>query len=263
MSRHVVLNPIYGEVENIQSKRKYFSQDTDFNRYVILYCLSKTDIPLGSWILKEKLLQMGVNLSLASIGRYLKSTDNQGYTTLIKNQGRKITKFGLKYLKNLEENIKRKKIGSEVEQAATPESKQDIINLLKVRKVIEVEVVKSIINNDVTDGIKMLRESVESHLKCVEEGKDPKDLAIHFHQILSELSCNRFLTSVLNLLIYEELMLEAKFPEIAEKLKDAHHIIDHKRILDAIRKRNLPNAIYHTEKHIDNLINSVIDNKKE
>lgn len=240
----------------MQTIKLYFTEEIDFYKYVILQCLTKTDKPLGSWVLKERLSHMEVNLSLASIGRYLKVLDYEGLTKLVQSQGRKITSSGLNYLNKLEGDIKRKQIGSEMEQAANPESKQDIIDLLHVRKIIEVEVVKSIINHGAS-GVTKLENSVESHLQCVKKGDDPDLLAINFHQILSDMSCNRFLKSVLNLLINEEMMLEEKFPEFAEKLRDAHHIVDHECILKAIKEQNLEEAIYYTENHIENLIKSV------
>ena len=177
--------------------------------------------------MKEKMESLGDSISLASVGRLLKELDGLGWTELVSSQGRILTAKGQRQLEALQIDVERLKIEAEMKEATDPENAQDIIDLLNVRVIIESEVIKSVIENASDEEIGRLEDSVKRHKQCVSMGEDTELLPINFHQVLCTLSCNRFLNSVLKLLIHEELRLEEKFPEIATKLRDAHHLVEH------------------------------------
>lgn len=224
--------------------------------FIILYSLSKSKKPLGSWVLKEEITKCGESISFATVGRLLKQLDNVGLTRLVQNKGRVLTEKGYYYLEKLRNDLEKKKIEGELKDSIHPKNIMDITELLKIRKIIEKEIIKLVVANATNDDIKQLERTIFLH-HTSDESKDKEIPLIDFHALLSEISRNRILDSVLKLLIHEELMLEEKFPDIAKKLREAHHIEQHKQILEAVKKRDLDSAIKHTEEHIQHLIDSV------
>lgn len=243
----------------MKMSKELFSNEADFHYLNALQCLSDSEKPLGSWIMKEKMQNLGDSISLASVGRLLKELDGLGWTELISSQGRILTVKGQRQLEGMQSDVERLKIEAEMKKATDPENAQDIIDLLNVRVIIESEVIKSVIEYASDEEIGLLEESVKQHKQCVSIGEDSELLPINFHQVLCTLSCNRFLNSVLKLLIHEELRLEAKFPDIATKLRDAHHIVEHELILEAVKARDVEKAVLLTKDHIQKLIQSVIN----
>ncbi|KQL36878.1 FCD domain-containing protein [Psychrobacillus sp. FJAT-21963] len=241
----------------MKMSKELFSNESDFHYLIALQCLSDSEKPLGSWIMKEKMESLGDSISLASVGRLLKELDGLGWTELVSSQGRILTAKGQRQLEALQIDVERLKIEAEMKEATDPENAQDIIDLLNVRVIIESEVIKSVIENASDEEIGRLEDSVKRHKQCVSMGEDTELLPINFHQVLCTLSCNRFLNSVLKLLIHEELRLEEKFPEIATKLRDAHHLVEHELILEAVKSRDVERAILLTKSHIQKLIQSV------
>lgn len=243
----------------MRMSKELFSNEADFHYLIALQCLADSEKPLGSWIMKEKMENLGDSISLASVGRLLKELDGLGWTELVSSQGRILTLKGQRQLEGMQSDVERLKIEAEMKKATDPENAQDIIDLLNVRVIIESEVIKSVIENATDDEIGLLEESVKQHKQCVSIGEDSELLPINFHQVLCTLSCNRFLNSVLKLLIHEELRLEEKFPEIATKLRDAHHLVEHELILEAVKARDVEKAVLLTKDHIQKLIQSVIN----
>jgi hypothetical protein len=235
----------------------YFNKESDYNSFLLLRILKLSDKPVGSWILKERMAESEVNLSLATIGRLLKELDQKKYTRLISSQGREITSNGKVFLTKLERNITRFGIENEVMQASNPNSYEEIIDLLHARKAIEVETIRLAVLNATKEDIELLEQSIASHKDCMNKGNGPGVLAINFHVIVAEISCNRFLSSALKLLIHEEIEMERKFPELASQLRAAHHIFDHKLIVETVKEQNVEKAMRYMSGHMDKLIQSI------
>ncbi|KGR89659.1 hypothetical protein CD30_16025 [Ureibacillus massiliensis 4400831 = CIP 108448 = CCUG 49529] len=232
---------------------------TQFNHnlFIALNCLANSDKPLGTWILKERMEELGVSISLASVGRLLKEMDRLELTEKKNSLGRILTEVGFLELERMKSLVERQQIEHEVKEATDAENPQDIIDLLKVRLLIEPEIIKQIVGHASIEDIQLLQETVCVHDKYVREKIEVNTLPMSFHSIVSDLSCNRFLGAMLKLLIHEELKLEEKFPDIAQKLRQAHHLDEHKLILDAILSRDSEKASYYSKMHIQKLIDCI------
>nr|WP_106779524.1 FCD domain-containing protein [Lysinibacillus timonensis] len=237
--------------------KEVISTQVNYNLFVALHCLANANKPLGTWILKEKMEELGVNLSLASVGRLLKEMDRLDLTVKVNSQGRVLTDQGVLEFERMRLNMERQQIEEEVKEATDTASPQDIIDLLTARLLIEPEIIKDIIEHAAEEEIKLLEETVKIHDTYVREQKEVNTLPMNFHILISELSCNRFLGAMLKLLIHEELKLEEKFPKIAHKLRQAHHLDEHKLILEAIVSHDVEKAIYFSKMHIQKLIDCI------
>lgn len=229
----------------------------NYNLFVALTCLANSSKPLGTWLLKERMEDLGVNISLASVGRLLKEMDRLELTVKRNSKGRVLTEIGALEFEKMRSNFERQQIEHEVKEATDTESPEDIIDLLKARLLIEPEIIKLIVERSSEKEIKLLEETVTIHDTFVRENKDVHTLPMNFHYLISELSCNRFLGAMLKLLIHEELKLEEKFPVIAQKLRQAHHLSEHKLILDAIVVRDSEKAVNFSKLHIQKLIECI------
>lgn len=156
------------------------------------------------------------------MGRLLKQLDNVGLTRLVQNKGRVLTEKGYYYLEKLRNDLDKKKIEGELKDSINPKNISDITELLKIRKIIEKEIIKLVVANTTNEDIKKLERTICMH-HTSDESNDKEVSLIDFYALLSEISRNRILNSVLKLLIHEELMLEEKFPNIEKNYRK--HII--------------------------------------
>ncbi|WP_040681278.1 FCD domain-containing protein [Paenisporosarcina sp. TG20] len=80
--------------------------------------------------------------------------------------------------------------------------------MLYAWKVIEIETIKLIVQHTRDEHIKLLQDSVDNHVAGIDK---ESNFSINFHEIIAELSDNRFLCSALKLLLHEEVIMENKF----------------------------------------------------
>lgn len=236
----------------------YFQDDDFLREYIILKVLSGSKVPLGSWILKEKLGDYELDLSIASVGRLLRELDNKGFTRLVKNQGRLITEKGMNYFTTVNQDMARFNIEREVIEASNPNSPKQFLELIHARKIIEIETARLAAIHATEEDIEKLENSIQTHSDHISHHEeDSPKVGCNFHELIGQASHNRFLWSVLKLLIHEEMELEEKFPYPATSIQGLHYIQDHQDILKAIKERNEEQVTILMEKHMNKLIEEI------
>ncbi|MFT4413768.1 FCD domain-containing protein [Fredinandcohnia humi] len=237
--------------------KSFFRSNSDYRYYVLLKIIESSEAPLGSWILKEKVENHGIDISIATIGRLLKYLDGKGYTELIPNQGRKISSKGKMYLHSVEVDLNRYLVEKQFIEASKPRSQKDLIDLLHARMVIEVETARLASINATKEDIKKIEGSFNNHCKHVKEEQDPTEVGCHFHEVVAEASHNYFLYSTLRFLIHEEIEMEKKFPYLATRSLGGHYVQEHEDILKAIKNKNPEAAVFYMGNHMKNLIKTI------
>ncbi|MRX72822.1 FCD domain-containing protein [Bacillus lacus] len=238
-------------------KETFFNSKSEHRVYAVLRVLADEDAPLGSWILKEKLEHFGIQISIASIGRFLKELDAKEYTVLIGNQGRKISEKGFSFLREMEDDLFRFQLEKDFFDASKPKSFQDFLDLLHARKVIEVETAKLAALHADREIISRLEESLKDHCDHASANADLTEISCHFHELVAEASGNRFFYSTLKLLILEEIELEKKYPYFSSLTQGRHYIQDHQEIVFAIKNGDSQSAMLHMESHMNRLIKAI------
>ena len=234
-----------------------FASQKDLIEVLSLEYLSKNTIPIGAWKLKLALQEAGVDISEANAGRVLMRLDFQGYTKLESSRGRVITEEGREFLRIQKQEVMQGKLEHDLIESVFVHNIEDLIDILRVRRAIEVEGAKLAAMRATDKDIEALLKNIETHKKEVEKGNDPTRLAFDFHLKLAEASHNKFIIALLKLIISEEEDLESKFGQLLTRERGGDYNIEHKLIVDAIRDKDSEEAQEQMEKHLTSLIGAL------
>ncbi|MDL2249477.1 FCD domain-containing protein [Lachnospiraceae bacterium OttesenSCG-928-J05] len=249
-----------GESSNLIShlmRTGLFKTNRDVLDYFILDDISTHDGPMGSWTLVQLLADRGVDVSSATIGRYLKDLDYAGYTVRESNQGRILTPEGKAHLKTLSEQIERAEVHDGETQALCVNEYDELFDLLKARRVLEVAVMKEAIKNATAKDIERLRLSNSDYYADLAEKVDHIEPALDFHAILAEMSGNKYFISLLKLLIYEEKQVEAGLDVLETRFQGDVYAAQHEEITNAVEKKDVDLAVRLMKEHMDEIIRTV------
>lgn len=245
------------EVAEDWERSEVFSSKAELVEYLLLVYLSKSKEPVGSWALKVMLEVKHIEVSTATIGRLLKSLDSKKYTRLLGTSGRMITPEGIRYANELSERLMRERLQRRLMEAAQPQNIDELIDLLVARKAIECETARLAAGRADEADIETLRHSMDKHEETVRRSTDPTAAAFDFHEKVARISRNRFLIAALDVLIYEELRLEAHFPTLITRERGGEYLEQHRAIAAAIKNGDEETSHRLMGLHIDTLIEAI------
>lgn len=231
--------------------------------YLLLHFIDKRGEPAGCWALREDLLSVGMDCSTATIGRYLKELDYQDYTVQNSNLGRVVTPSGKAHLRDMDERLERALMQSELSRNVKVNNFGELSDLLVARRALEAKAAGLAARYADKAGLQRLRRSVTEHQETVQRNDDPTDPALNFHTIVAEISGNRFILSVLNMLIYEERRMEAKMENLVTRERGRIYVREHEEIADAICARDARRAEELMDRHIAVLCEAVEEQRNE
>lgn len=235
----------------------FFTSKAEISNYLILKYLLKKNEPVGSWILKVMLELKNVIVSTATIGRFLKDLDSKGYTELVGAQGRVITSQGAAYITDLSDKVRREQRQKKMMEAAQPQNYQELIDLMRTRKVLECETARMAAIRANSSNIKALERTISRHEMCLDNHSDPTAPAFDFHSKVAEASNIRFLIASLEILVHEELDLSSQFMEITKE-RSAYYAQHHRRIAEAIKRGDPDEAENQMRIHMDAMIDDLL-----
>lgn len=227
-----------------------FPNKTAVVSYMILRLIAEKNEPMGCGILREELIPAGVKCSTATIGRYLRELDCLEYTVQRSNMGRVITPGGRAYLRNMDEKLERTKIQTELSKAVKVTEYGELIDLLDARKALETEAARLASMNATEADMERLMQSVTEHKDTVSHNEDPTDVALDFHAVVAEISHNRFINSILSMLIYEEKKIESRMEFLVTRERGRIYVKEHEKIAQAIQARDADLAARLMNEHI-------------
>ena len=234
-----------------------FKTRADLMMYLIARSIAQTDGPVGSWSLKNDLDSCGVECSTATIGRYLKLLDSKDYTQQRSNQGRVLTPAGRAWLDRQENRVTRAKIRDDVSRTMHVNEYTEMVDLVRMRKLIEVEAARLAAQNADEEDIKRLEETLELHHQYVRENEDPVDPALDFHLAVTRAGHNKFMLAVLSLLALEEKQIEATIEELRTREMGSVYVVEHDQIAKAIREHDSERAAKLMEDHMQAILHAV------
>ena len=232
-----------------------FKSKLELYEYMIMKIINDNDGPIGAWELKSTLNNYGAKLSTASIGRYLKEMDSKGTAELASNKGRILTDKGRIVLSEKEEIVTSTLLHNNIREATKIADYSQLIQLYYVRQALEIEVVREAILYASDEEINAIEHTNEEYKKCIERKEDFTDPALSFHAVLAKSTKNRFLESILIMLIYEQKRIEAKFEILATRKMECgrEYTNEHEKIYDALKQRNLEKATQLMIVHLEGL----------
>ena len=222
---------------------------------IILRQLHKSDIPLGSGMLKDAIRSEGMELSEATVGRLLRDLDLQGFTLRIGFQGRTLTTVGSEYLEQLERDYQRSFYGSELIKSLNTRRKQDLIDILIARRAVEGEIARLAAKNASDNEVDKMRSIVQKQAELINAGESGVQQDSEFHTLLAKAGQNHVLYTVLDLI-----RREGSFSPVIERIRNQMRgsmVKDHLEILVAIQSRDPEQAYQAMVNHIEGLIQDV------
>lgn len=234
-----------------------FRTQNDVVTYLLARMIGKSESPVGAWTLKEELEQSGINYGTATVGRYLKELDSRGMTEQRSNQGRILTEDGKKWLAKVSGNVARAQMHNESSKALRVNKYSDLVDLIQARKAIEVEAVRLAVANATAQEVEALKKSVLIHYRYVAENRDPTEPALDFHMVVADMSHNRFIKAMLDMLFFEERQIENNMEQLVTRERGDAYVVEHDDTTNAIEARDGELAVQLMERHIDALLSAV------
>lgn len=234
-----------------------FRTENDAVTFLIASIIEDSASPIGAWTLKEKLKECGIDYGTATVGRYLKELDSQGLTEQKSNQGRILTERGQQWLSKISNNVTRAQIHKQSSKALKIDSYSDLVDLIQARKAIETAGVALAVEQATDEDLVKLKQAVIKHYRYVAESRDPTDPALEFHSIVAEISHNRFIKAMLDMLIFEERTIEDNMDQLVTRKRGDTYVVEHDDISSAIVERNAEKAISLMSQHLDALLSAV------
>lgn len=211
--------------------------------------------PLGSWNIVNRMAEDSIDISSATIGRILSKLESMGYLQKEKFRGRIITDKGLHAImfnKQLKDIATQQ---NKLNKFLDPQILDDFLTVLEARRTIERETARLAALRATFDEIEHMdyilsrqENKYKDHLWITEDDLD-------FHKSIAKASKNGILETMYNFLgIFGQ---QSRAFEYLRTIINAEYMVSHRRILNAIRAGDSPEAEAAMLDHIDSLITDV------
>lgn len=205
--------------------------------YQILDTLWRNDGPVGSGTLWPAFADDEFGVSEPTMGRLLRRLDAQGYTRRVANRGRVLTDAGLARLEVLRSEQGRDSYQFELLEAVRAETVATLLDVLVARRGVEREIARLAPARITEEEIAEVERTLETmRQETLRRGVAEVRTDRHFHRQIARACRNRFLSAALELIRGDE-ALQKTLLAIRQSV-GARVMIDHERIVDALRRRD-------------------------
>ncbi|MGI5840002.1 MAG: FCD domain-containing protein [bacterium] len=223
--------------------------------YRILNVLAAAKEPAGSGVIGGELRQGGLGISEATVGRFLRDMDRRELTLRVGFRGRLLTEAGQSRLGELRRERERAFYGTELLNVLRAHGKDELMDVLVARRVIERETARLAAVKATADDIRQLRRIIDKHETNARAGIVGADEDVRFHKLIGQIAGNKVLLAALDL-IRQDVQLNTVLESI-RKYVSSTVVADHKQIIRAIADGEPEKAETAMVEHIDNVIADV------
>ena len=234
-----------------------FGDRIEVVKYLILHLINEKSTGLGAWDIQAKLQEMGIQLSTATAGRYLKELDRDGYTSKNSNKGRILTDTGRDKLDSLYMSVTSSILHKNVQESVIGSEYKDLIDIYAVRIGIENEAVKLCCRYATEDELENIGKLVHEYEKLAEEGEDFMDASLDFHVSIARATRNKFMESFLTMLIFEQKRIELGLKKLTTRDEGPLFSTQHAEIYDSICCRDEKRAVELMQDHFKSIMDSI------
>lgn len=234
-----------------------FQSRVELIKYMMLRQIRKRPNGLGAWELPAMLSKEGIEISTATVGRYLKDLDNDSLTRKVGNRGRVLTEEGEKRLTQLELDVESSFIHKSVKDAVSGSEYQDLMDIYAVRVVVELEAVKLCCRKATEEDLKKIEEYVTEYEAQVEKGNDFTDVSLDFHVLIAQGTHNHIMEKLLAMLIFEQKKIEYNLEYLVTRSCGKRFSEQHRSIFKSICQKNETEAVRLMKEHFDDIVNSM------
>ena len=229
--------------------------DREKLEYDVLTIIRDANGPMGCGSLAVKLQSLGHSVSEATVGRILRDLDFAGFTEKAGFRGRKLSADGQGRLAKLENKDRRLKWGQELMAAVQGHTKEQLLEVLVARRVIESELAYLAAKNASKLELASLKAILDRQRYMLECGDGAATEDVDFHNIIALMSRNRVLAAAIAL-IRQDTQLSPILEHIRLHVQSLVYV-DHQKIVENIANGQADEAKASMVEHINNLIRDV------
>ncbi|MCA9877914.1 MAG: FCD domain-containing protein [Thermomicrobiales bacterium] len=229
---------------------------------IALSTLAAAQGPVGASRLVGELNQHDIDLSEATVGRFLRTLDRRGLTQPVGKLGRLLTEEGRDRLRLLEVMQRQDEQSAVLIGAATPTDVDELLDLLYTRRAIEPEAARHAALRATEEERQAIRAAANSHFHHVMGGmadSEHASAALDFHRLVAKASHNKMLAALASLTLDSSnaplsALLDSISTKAGAQFTFAH---EHRSIIDAITAGDAAAAEEAMREHMDDLIKVV------
>lgn len=233
--------------------KKVEIEDIDQAGYKVLKAIHEHGKPVGA-----NTLSLNLGIPLATVGRILQKLEYKGLLSQVSNKGRTLTRDGLFLLQNYEINQYSTKNVTELKELISNTDKSALLEILEVRRLLEVDATGKASQIVSTKQIEKLRYILELEDKKKKDGSIASKENIDFHIEISNIASNHLVTQLLQLLMYRDGM--HLHTSIVKRLSGVDNRVNHYQILGAMEKHDAELAKSLMDQHISFVMNYIENN---
>lgn len=217
-----------------------------------LELLAKQSEPLGATILQRLLLNYGIEVGEATVGRYLRKLDYEGLTKKSGRLGRTLTAKGYKRLNTIKRKVNQKNNSQRFLQTIDVSSPTILLDVLVGRRAIERETARLAAARATPEEMRILHDLFKKHVDQKEAGSDAILANRELHLFIARAAKSRVLETALDLIL-AEVSVSQVLVKVRQKV-DTRNGTEHPRIIEAILSRDTVLAETAMLQHINNII---------
>ncbi|MDL2253964.1 FCD domain-containing protein [Ruminococcaceae bacterium OttesenSCG-928-I18] len=216
----------------------------------VLQEIDSIGIPVGAALLSTRL-----DIPQATVGRILSKLEKEGYLTKVSNKGRLLTEEGLSFLQHESQRKLKLKTADKLITMTTWKSKDKLLEILQVRKLLECQTAELACINGTEDQMEKLSAIMLGYSCEVNNGGLGNDQDLKLHMCIAEMSKNVTLNQMLSLLLTTE-NAYTDFSLAGEHVLN-YRMNMHEKIVNSIKNRDVQNARAAMSEHLDQVISDV------
>lgn len=222
----------------------------------VLKIIEEENKPIGTWAIENKLRDLNIEVSTATVGRMLSKLESNDYLEKYKNEGRIITSEGRLAIKRAETikiiNYHQDKLNAII----STEILENFVMIIQARRAIEKETCRLATKYITKDELDKLENVIEIQERKSKNGESIADEDIEFHRTIAKASRNTILESLYN--IVSTFKQQSNIFENLRKQINSPYTASHRKIYDAIKNNDEEAAASLMSEHMDNLLEDVL-----
>lgn len=198
---------------------------------LVLQTIKEAGLPVGASYISSRL-----NMAPATVGRILAELDKNGLLTKVSNKGRILTQKGYEHLAREAQKKEKKETAAQLVHTATKADKTTLLEILQVRRLLEVYTARQACQNATEDEICELERLMLEHLHEIRRGGLGSSIDLEIHLAIARFSRVQTIYQILKIILTED-NVYTKFSYVSDHVKHTQ-IKQHDAIIQAIRERN-------------------------
>ncbi len=236
---------------------EFFFDGLNYMDFQILSCIEEAKSPLGAWVIKEKMDEIGVEISTTTIGRRLKALEAQGFLMQCSNLGRILTPKGRRHLEHVNQFLSRSRLTQDMIEKISITHYLELVSIYQARRGLEVEAARLAAIHATPEEVEELRKNTQRYKLISKEGftdAEVLDTSLKFHYIVAGMCRNYFITSILNMILNENAQFEKKLKNPIIYESSGEYALEHDKIADAIAIGDADTAAALMYEHMTSII---------